>query len=139
MGLNFINRKLKFSDGFSLLEALMAMVFISVAMLATGALLASVTGFNRHARQRTAATTLAQDKMEELKNQDYNDITVGSTTETGLDEDGNTGGDSIYDRVTDIAPIGDPSNPIMKTILVTVNWNQMGNNRSVALRTAVAK
>ncbi|MDP6683696.1 MAG: hypothetical protein QF876_12065 [Desulfobacterales bacterium] len=114
----------------------MAMIFISVAMLATGALLASITGFNRHARQRTAATTLAQDKIEELKNQDYNNITAGSTTETGMDEDGNTGGNAIYDRVT---VVDDASYPGMKTIVVTVSWNHMGNNRSVALRTAVAK
>lgn len=123
-------------EGFTLLEALIAMTIVSIALLATGSLLFAITGFNRHSRQRTAATTLAQDRLEEMKLIPYSTIIGGTTTETGLDEDGNTGGDAIYDRVI---VIDDTSYPGMKTIAVTVNWNHMGDIRNVTLRSAVSK
>ena len=133
MGFSYV----KNDRGFTLLEALMAMIFISVAMLATGSLLASITGFNRHARQRTAATTLAQDKMEKIVNLAYTAIVAASfPDETGLDEDGNTGGDAVYDRTTEV----DGAFENMKIIRVKVEWNPYGGtSRSVELRTAVAK
>ena len=61
-------------DGFTLLEAVLTMAIVSIAFLAYESLLFSVTNFNRHARQRTAATTLAQDKMEKMHNLGYDAI-----------------------------------------------------------------
>ncbi len=122
-------------DGFTLLEAVLTMAIVSIAFLAYESLLFSVTNFNRHARQRTAATTLAQDKMEKMHNLGYDAIAAGTFTETGLDEDG-TAGNNIYDRVT---VVDDITHPGMKSILVTVTWSHLGIDRSVALRTSFAR
>ena len=87
------------SSGFTLLEALVAIVILSVGLLGVANLAASIIGSNQFAGQFSAATTLARDRVEELKNQSYASITANTTTtETGLDEDGNAGG--FYNRTT---------------------------------------
>jgi len=118
--------------GFTLLEVLLAIAILSVALLGMATLTGSIIGYNQLADQTTTATTLAQDKIEELKNTSYDSISQG--TESNIDANANPVG--IYDRETKVA--NSPATN-MKTITVTVTWNWKGNSHDVALKTIVAK
>lgn len=113
--------------GFTLLEVLIAIVILSVALLGMATLTASIIGYNQFADQTTTATTLAQDKMEELKNTSYSSIDDSSSPDT----------ESIYTRSWIVN--NDTPNDDMKTITVTVNWDWKGQTHNVVLKTIVAK
>ena len=124
------------SSGFTLLEALIAIVILSVGLLGVATLAASIIGSNQFAGQFSAATTLARDRVEELKNMTYASITPDTTTtETGLDEDGGAGG--FYTRTTVVAD--NTGHTGWKDVTVTVSWTLKGNARSVVLRTIVSE
>ena len=122
------------SEGFTIIEALIAMAILSVGLLAMGSLLVSIMGYNKSAGHVTAATTLAQDKIEELKNTFYDSISTTTTTENDIDAEGNAGG--IYDRETQVA--ADTPGPNMKEVNVTVSYTWKGA-QSVSLKTIIAK
>ena len=66
----FVSPKIA-DDGFSMIEALMAMSILSIGMLGTGALALGVIKANMVSKNVTAATTLAQDKMEIIQEMGY--------------------------------------------------------------------
>ena len=113
------------SKGFTLLEVLVAIVILSVGLLGMACLAGSIIGYNQFADQVTTATTLAQDKIEELKNEGYSSITSSSDTQ------------SIYTRAWAVA--SDSPGPNLKTIEVKVNWNLKGTAKEVVLETIIAK
>ncbi|MBW1698735.1 MAG: prepilin-type N-terminal cleavage/methylation domain-containing protein [Deltaproteobacteria bacterium] len=121
------------NKGFTLIEALLAMIILSIALLGMVWLQASIMGYNQYAGQVTAATTLAQDRIEEIKNATYTSISGGTITESNIDEGGNPGG--IFDRQT---VIDDTSLSNMKTITVTVSWLWRNKPRSVSLNTIIS-
>jgi len=55
------------SNGFSLLELLVALVILSVSLLALAGLMTTTTKNNAQGGHLTEAATLAQDKLEELR------------------------------------------------------------------------
>ena len=64
--------------GFTLVEILIAIVVLAIGVLAMGQMqIASIRG-NSIANTLTEATTLAQDRMENLIGLSYNDLTAGS-------------------------------------------------------------
>jgi len=113
------------SKGFTLLEVLVAIVILSVGLLGLACLAGSIIGYNQFADQVTTATTLSQDKIEELKNTGYSSITSSSDTQ------------SIYTRTWTIASVSPATN--MKTIEVKVVWNLKGTAKEVVLKTIIAK
>ena len=125
------------SNGFTLIEALLAMSLLSIAVFGMFSLLPSVMGYNEFADTVSTATTLAQDKLEALKNTDFSSIPVGSPAETDseLDENGTTGAGGIYTRTTTVSV--DPTYSDIKRIAVTVSWGWKGNLKDVTLRTMI--
>lgn len=111
--------------GFTLLEVLIAIVVLSIALLGMASLTGSIISYNQFADNVTTATTLAQDKMEELKNTGYSSITSSSDT------------DSIYTRTWTVTNDTPATN--MKTVEVKVEWTWKGQTRDVVLKTIVAK
>ena len=124
------------SNGFTLIEALLAMSLLSIAVFGMFSLLPSVMGYNDFAETVTTATTLAQDKVEALKNTDYSSIPLADpdpNPDLGLDENGNTGAGGIYSRSTIVKL--DPTYSNIKQVTVTVSWSWKGNQKDVTLRT----
>ena len=114
----------KRSKGFTLLEMLIAMTILSVALLGLGQmLLLSIQGTS-FGNKVTEATTLGQDKMEELRTvawdslQDGNDTIIGSQ---GIQ----------YRRAWTVAPAG-----TMKTVNLAINWND-GNDHSLRITSVI--
>jgi type IV pilus assembly protein PilV len=101
----------KRSKGFTLLEMLIAMTILSVALLGMGQMmLVSIRGTS-FGNKMTEATTLAQDKMEELRTMDWNILQDGNDVVNGSQG-------INYQRNWAISPAG-----TMKTVNLAVSWN----------------
>jgi hypothetical protein len=85
----------------------------------------------------TMATTLAKDRMEELKATDYAGLAAGTTVDYAT-SDGSVSGSSTGALYTRTETIGAEANN-MKTVSVTVAWNWLNTNHTVTLNTLRAK
>lgn len=111
--------------GFTLVEIMVAMAILTIALLSLASVTVMVIKGNSFSKTMTTATTLARDKLEQLKNTGYDSLAGGADT-VG----------SIYTRtwtVTNNSPAAD-----MKTIEVVVQWSWQGALRNATLRTIVA-
>ena len=116
--------------GFSLIELLIAVTLLAVGLLAVAGLQVTAIKGNSHGNTISQATSLAEDRIEEIRNRDYASINFVPNPEIETKVD-----DSIYDRETfvedDIPMTG------LKRITVTVSWEANGPHQ-VVLRTIVA-
>jgi len=118
--------KIANSSGFTLIEIMIAMFVLAVGLLGAAGVATTVINGNALSKKITTATTLAQDKMEELKGTDYASIATDSDTQ-----------ESIYTRtwtVTSDSPAAD-----IKTIEVKVEFQWKGTTHNVTLKTMVAQ
>ena len=99
--------------GFSLIEVLVALVILSIAILATAGLMVTTTKNNSFGNSMTEAATLAQDKIEELLVTDWGGITNNNDV---VQVQGSQG--ISFNRNWNVADAG-----LLKTITVTVHWN----------------
>ena len=121
--------------GFSLLEVLMAVVVVGVGFLAAASMQGTSVGSNNRSAYMTVATYLAEDKIEELRNMNYQLIDAAGSPENGLDELGQVGTGGIFDRSWAVAL--DSPGVLMKTITVTVTWQERGVNHSLTMTTVI--
>ena len=119
------------TKGFTFLEVLVAIIILTIGMLGAATFMVSIIKSNNYSNQISIATTLAQDKIEELKNISYASITSG--TESNIDENGDAGG--IYTRTT---TVDNTSHPSWSEVTVTVSWNWNNATRNVTLKTIIA-
>lgn len=114
--------------GFTLIEVLIAGFLLVTALLGIISTTVIIIKSNSLSKTMTTATTLAKDKMEQLKNTGYNSV------------EGNDTADSIYTRTWTVTP-DPPGSPAagMKTIVVTVRGNWQNAPQGVILKTVVAK
>lgn len=105
-------------EGFSLIEVLIALVILAVSLLGMAGLMATTTRNNSYGGHLTEATTLAQDKLEQLRatpsgmiklNTAVTDNPVGSTGIT-------------YGRSWVAVPNAAPPGNTLNTITITVSW-----------------
>jgi type IV pilus assembly protein PilV len=115
------------SKGFTLVEILVTVCLLTIALLGLVSLTNMVIKANSFSKMITTATTLANDKMEQLKTSGYDSSSGGPETIR-----------SIYTRSWTITGDGSPAVG-MKTIVVTVQWSWLGTLRNVALKTIVAR
>lgn len=120
--------------GFSLIEILVALFILTFAVLGTIGLLTSNIKNSRFAAQINEATTLAQDRLEALKNVAFSAVVAANyPDETLLDVNG-VSGSGIYSRTTAI----NTTVTNLKPVAVTVSWNRDGTTHSVVLRTIIS-
>jgi len=113
-------------SGFTLIEILIAIFILVVGLLGVAGVATTVINGNALSKGITTATTLAQDKVEELKGTDYANIAPGSDTQ-----------ESIYARTWTVTT--DSPGTGMKTIDVAVAFSWKGTTRNVTLRTIVGQ
>lgn len=102
-------------NGFSLIEAMIALVLFAVGMLAVGAMqIGSIKG-NSFSQGLTQATVLSQQKLEELKNMPFNDSNLSS----GHHDEGVLSG-LEFSRSYDVESIS----ATLKFVTVTVRWTE---------------
>lgn len=110
-----MNHSLK-SDGFSLIEVLVAIVILSISLLALAGLMTTTTRNNSLGSHLTEAATLAQDKLEELRAMRWDSIPLNQTS-----GDSPLSGTGIrYNRSWIARP--NALNGDIKEIEVTIGW-----------------
>ena len=110
---------LKKSQGFTLIEVLIALIVLSISLLALASLMVVATKNNSFGGHMTEAVTFAQDKLEEFRANRWENITPISM---GTDQTiGSTG--IGYTRTWTIVQNGN-----LKTIAITINWNDRVNH-----------
>jgi len=105
--------KRKKQRGFTLIEVLIALFILSVVLLALGAVVISVMRATAQSKEMAAAVTLAQDKIESLKNSSFSSLTSAG--------DSPSLGNIAYNRQWTISTAGN-----IKIITVSVNWTGRG-------------
>ena len=123
--------RLKDSQGFSLVEVLIAMVVLAVALMGLATLQVRCIRSNDLANRTTQATNLAQEKLEELifRSATGEHFVAGVTADAEnpvavpADDQG-----AIFTRSWEF--IDDSPVPAARTIIVTVAWNDaMGSHQ----------
>ncbi|MBM4314038.1 MAG: prepilin-type N-terminal cleavage/methylation domain-containing protein [Deltaproteobacteria bacterium] len=125
--------------GFTLIEIMIAVFILVIALLGLISTTVIVIKSNSLSKMMTAATTLAKDKMEPLKNTGYNDL-AGGTDYCDKDStcQSTSTANSVYTRTWTVSADGVPAAG-MKTIAVTVQWNWQGSPHNVPMSTIVAR
>ena len=121
------------NDGFTLIEVLIAMVLLAVGLLGMASLTLGIMKGNKHSGRMTTATTLVQEKMEDMRRLGYAGMPSSDTTST--EGYNSISGYPFFKRVT-VTDMGSPS-ANMKTIEVIVYWDS--GSRSVAGRSILAE
>jgi prepilin-type N-terminal cleavage/methylation domain-containing protein len=118
-------------NGFTLIEVLIAIVILSSALLGMAALTVAIINGNRLSNDLTTATTLAQDKMEDVRGMSYSSI--ASETKAVLS--------SPYDAYKREVTVTDDSPATgMKTVNVKVYWGGASKeDHNVELKTILAQ
>ena len=113
--------------GFLLIEVVIAMVIISIALVASGGMFIQATRANSEAEQYTAATTLAQEQLERLKQKDYTywaSLSPGTTI--GWQGTGSVPNpvllNNLYYTVTTMTETADDPAHLVQ-VKVTVSWS----------------
>jgi type IV pilus assembly protein PilV len=122
---------LRDANGFTLIEILIATVIITIASLGIATLTVGIMHGNSFSQRLTTATTLAQERLEQVKRISY----PNAGTIAGTDNYGNIANYTGYKRVTSVTNDTPGSN--MKTIGVIVYWN--ADKHSVNLGTIIAE
>ena len=119
------------AKGFTVIEALMAMVIFGVAILGLAIGATTVVRANQTSLYITIATNLAQDRLEELKSRTSGTITASSETQTV------SGVTFTRSWTVDAAGANNcPNVSGLICIAVTVNWRDYAQ-RSVVISSAV--
>jgi type IV pilus assembly protein PilV len=114
--------------GFTLTEALVAMVVLSLGLLGLERMHIAAIQVNTIASRLTRATTLAQDRAEQLMALPYNDPALADTTNPGIFDLNPPQGYTIRWEVDTDAPSG------IKTINIYVTWkNKTSQTKSFNL------
>ena len=131
-----MKKKYTNESGFTLIEVLIAIVLLTVGFLAFGQLRGKIIFTNTNNMEKTQATTLAQDRMEDIKEFVDNGAllnaanTLDSPTHNGAVWAANAGGENLdaqgnagtrYNRAWTITPDG--TIPNLYTITVTTSWD----------------
>ena len=109
--------------GFTLMEVMISVIILSVALLALAGLqIISIRG-NAFGGTMTEAITLAKDKVEDMKQDDWSNVASGSDTPVvrGMD----------YARNWQVQTVNQT-----KEVTVTVSWDN--GNHQVSLATTLA-
>ncbi len=111
--------------GFTLIEVVMTMMLLSLGIMSLGPLMLSVVRGNRFAQNLSLATSLAEDRMEEILHHNiFSEITTANfpTEAQGQVEQG----DQAYTRYARVVAIADSidagGRTVLKAVSVTVTW-----------------
>jgi prepilin-type N-terminal cleavage/methylation domain-containing protein len=118
--------RIKNQKGFTLLEVMISVIILSVALLALAGLqIISIRG-NSFGGTMTEAVTLARDKIEDLKKDNWDNLAAGNYNDTPV-----VRGINYVRNWT----VGAPANE-MKEVTVSVSWDN--GNHQVSLATTLA-
>jgi type IV pilus assembly protein PilV len=129
------------SNGFTLVEFLVAILIIGIGILGLTGLQVTAMKGNLGSKNLTTANVLAERKMEGFKNTPFASL-APVTNHADPDNPLNSNGlgspysGRIFNRFWTVQPYGGSSN--MKQITVTISWPEGGRTRSTSLDTIIS-
>jgi type IV pilus assembly protein PilV len=117
-------------DGFSLIELMITLVILSIGLVALAGLQVSAIKGNAFSKRMTAAVSIANQKLEQIKDTAYANILSESSTQI-------TQSNMSFTRqvtVTNNSPLANT-----KTVNVTVTWSDGSNSHSVPITTIISE
>jgi type IV pilus assembly protein PilV len=117
-------------DGFTLIEIMITLVILSIGLTALAGLQVSAIKGNTFSKRMTAAVSIANEKLEQMKDTDYANILSESSTQI-------TRSNMRFTRqvtVTNNSPLANT-----KTVNVTVTWSDGSNSHSVPITTIISQ
>jgi type IV pilus modification protein PilV len=126
-------RKYRDNNGFTMIEVLVAIILIVIGILSVISLSIMVIKGNLQSKRTTIATTIAQEKIEDLIRQGHDAIATAATVTTRI-------GNADY-RVLVSAQDDTPVDSV-KTVIVDVWWgsgSETSSNKNVELQTIISQ
>jgi len=120
--------KRRSEGGYSLLEMMIGIMLLAWVLASAYTLTITTSRLMERNQQVAAAASLAEYKIEELRNDDPVNATSGSDAST-LDSEGNPGG--IFSRAWAVSD--DSPEAGLKSVVVTVSWSQWGEQQDFTL------
>jgi type IV pilus assembly protein PilV len=117
-------------DGFTLIEIMITLVILSIGLTALAGLQISAIKGNTFSKRMTAAVSIANQKLEQIKDAAYANILSESSTQI-------TQSNMRFTRqvtVTNNSPLANT-----KTVNVTVTWSDGSNSHSVPITTIISQ
>ena len=117
-------------DGFTLIEIMITLVILSIGLTALAGLQVSAIKGNTFSKRMTAAVSIANQKLEQIKDIDYANIISEASTQI-------TQSNMLFTRqlaVTNNSPLANT-----KTVNVTVTWSDGSNSHSVPITTIISQ
>ena len=117
-------------EGFTLIEIMIALVVMSIGLTALAAVQISAIRGNAFSKRMTTAVSIADGKMEKIKNGSYASIITESATQV-------TQSNMNFTRqvaVTNNSPLANT-----KTVNVTVSWSEGSKSHTVPITTIVSQ
>jgi type IV pilus assembly protein PilV len=125
-----LNPLIRNEDGFTLVELMITLVILSIGLVALAGLQISAIKGNTFSKRMTAAVSIANQKLEQLKDTAYANIVSESSTQV-------TQSNMTFYRqvtVTNNTPLANT-----KTVNVTVTWSDGSNPHSVPITTIISQ
>lgn len=107
--------------GFTLVEALLALLILSIALLAIASLVIATTKLMSHSFDRETATSFAAERLDNME-KDYDEIINGAE---------NIGKFSLVWTVANVSDV--------KTVEITVSWGGAAGPNSIVMEREYAK
>lgn len=120
----------KKSKGFSLIEVLIALVILAIALLALAGLMVQSTNSNSWGSHLTEASTLAQDKLEELRMARWTALDSEPFTDVRT---GSTGTNYTRTWTVDTNTAGN-----LKTVSISISWTDK-TNHTITILSAITR
>lgn len=124
--------------GFTLLEVVIAMLLLGIGLLALMALQIRSIRSNAFSNCMTVASCFARNQVESLRAANWDDMTVGTFTDTVRDRDPETGSPRmVFTRRWVVED--DPLSDRIRNVSVTVSWNHDDGPHQIAVNTKIAR
>lgn len=126
-------------EGYNLVEVLIGMVVLAIGLASAFALSIANARIVEQNQNLASASNLAECKIEEMRNMDFDSIVDGSDGYT-INSQGQYDGQGIFTRAWTVAS-GAPSlaSSDLKTVVVAVSWSQWGENRTYTLTGVIGR
>ena len=113
----------KVSEGFSLIEVMVAMTFLGIGLLAVAQMIPAGMAGVTQARVRTNAVAAAQQRIDQMRADDFANVTAGAFS------------DSTGDYVLNWTVTVDNPVPGMKRVDMTASWPHFTGTKTVNINT----
>ena len=119
-------------EGFTLIEIMITLVIMSIGLMALAGLQVSAIRGNAFSKRLTTAISIAQSRLEQVKNTPYANIQSESPTQVAVSNPNLNFTRQV--TVTNNSPL-----PNTKRVEVTVTWTQASKTYTVPISTIISQ